>query len=137
MTTTNGGVDYKERVTTTPNRPSQFYPVLKPGGGPLAWSLPIGGSPPTFDTYSESGVSAWSLRMVGRVPGRLQVAWWTPALSVADDDPSRLDAIDLGPGSWDTGPLHVVTYDSSSGDPPEYNEMRARFVPINLLYLLP
>jgi hypothetical protein len=138
----DGGTTSKTYLDSLPFHPRKFYESLRAAGAPLGWINGIlePGSPVNYDTGNESGIETWSITAEPcLIPGRLQVGHWLTTSDPGADEPDELDEIDLGPGAWDSGPLTVGEYNGLA-DPAEFPPYRAtkiRFIPVNLLYLLP
>lgn len=137
-------VDYNEVITLLGSgAPRQVYHSLKGSAADMTW--PQGSTSYDFDGRSLNGnqffptmsggdgVLSWSISAAqGNVPGRLTVASYLASNS-DDSAPDEIDDYDLGPGSWDSGPLPIKI--TGIGDP-LWRLPRIRWVPINLLPLL-
>lgn len=130
----------------------QWYRLLKSPSGDTSWDYngrPIGfadgegwvmaadGMPgPNWieDEISPFGIHSWSLRMVGRIAGRLDIGYWTGA-TATNAEPDESAQYLLGDGAWDTGPLNVGSPESFSL--PEMTIVRARFWPAHMRAIMP
>ncbi len=123
-------------------RPRDAYHLLKGSAPNMNWPQGAGtflfpgapwyGNQLLTDSYGDYGIRSWSITAApGNVPGRLTVASYklTNTHPTAPDDTADFD---LGPGSWDSGPLPVHATDGTV----LWKNPLIRWVPINLLSLL-
>jgi len=82
------------------------------------------------------GLLSWSIHVHGRVSGLLELGYWLSTNPDLLGEPDDVLQFSIGPSSWGTGALPIITYDPAADPPPYYVAWRARFACTHLVPLL-